>query len=223
MSESGKFVGNGCRRSSSRLSLCRYSRSTRGFTIIELVAVMAVMALAMGIGAYSMGDWRARGNFTGIVNGMRNAINLTRARAIARQKPVILQVEKPVPRDQWKHSENYLVTEKSDPADPNGRFYWIEFTFVQEINPGGTPYYVFLVGDPAMPLIIDSSLNYLNSNAMDRGQICFSGRGYAVSPTSTSVPRTFAVEVYSQPLKRRLRMNVSPVGQVSTQAMEFTG
>lgn len=208
-------------RCCSRVS--RDGRSSRGFTILEVVAVMAVMALATGLGSYYLGDWRARGQFNGIVNGMRNAIHLTRSRAIARQKPVVLQIAKPVSRDAWKHSENYVVVERSEPTDPDGRFYWIEFQYVWEREKDGTPYYMFLVGDPSAPELIDSSLNYSDADGMNRGQVCFNGRGYAVSPTSTSVPRSFVVDVLSDHLKRKVRLNVSPLGQVTTQSMGYSG
>ncbi|MCA1959159.1 MAG: type II secretion system GspH family protein [Desulfomonile sp.] len=228
-------------RSLRQLGPGRNSRSKRGFTILEIVAVLAVMTLALGIGLYSMGDWRARGKYSGIINGVRNAVQLTRARAIARQKPVVLQFARPVPRSQWTHSENYLVIERrsddtladADPTDNNRPYYWIEFRFVDERLTDDSAEYSFQVGPTGALRAIDSTLSYNDADVNRRGQICFDGRGYAVAPpcewkptlngtcfavppSFTPVPREYIVEIGSRKLNRTVDVTVSALGLVAT-------
>jgi len=229
-------------RSPCRLSFYRSDRSSSGFTILEIVAVLAVMALALSLGFYSMGDWRARGKFTGTINGVRNAIQLTRARAIARQKPVVLQFAKPIPLSQWSHSENYVILERrsddgltdAEPTNNSRPSYWIEFRFVDERMKDGSAACRFLVGDATNPpTTIDSSLNYSDTTVRQRGQICFDGRGYAVTPpcewktalnatcgaapaSYTPVPQQYLVEIVNNNLKRTVDVTVSVLGQVAT-------
>jgi len=228
-------------RSPCRLNFYRNDRSSSGFTILEIVVVLAVMALALSLGYYSMGDWRARGKYSGIISGVRNAIQLARARAIARQKPVVLQFAKPIPRNQWTHSENYVVIERrsddgltdADPTNNNRPYYWIEFRFVDERLKSGSADYVFQVGQTGALRTIDSTLAYTDADVNSRGQICFDGRGYAVTPpcewkpalnstcgvtpaSFTPVPQQYLVEIKSNNLNRTVDATVSVLGQVAT-------
>jgi Tfp pilus assembly protein FimT len=195
-------------------------RGSGGYTVLEIVAVLFIFLVALAIGFYSMGDWRGQNRFHGVVGGFKQAVTLTRARAIARQKPVILQMVKPYARSNWKHSENYLIQERTagdgkKPTDTNpsaDKQYWLEFLFVDEkTSTGGSDYLFFLNAVP-----IDSTLNYANMDPNSRGQVCFNARGYNISPVSGGAPMSLQADFQTNALKRHLSVTISPLGEIST-------
>ncbi len=196
----------------------RRAWAAAGFTVLEIVAVLGIFLMALGIGFATLGDWRAQSRFNGVLRGFQNAVTLTRARAIARQKPVILQVRKPVPRDQWKASENYVIREVycKTPACPeradytDGREYWLEFQFVDEKKRDGTDDYQLIIGGT----IINASLNYNAASATERGAICFNARGYAMVPQQNAAPSEFLNSMLSEYLRRQVMVRVSPIGDI---------
>jgi type IV fimbrial biogenesis protein FimT len=64
--------------------------TTHGFSLFELMIVMALAALILGIGAPSFSEFRRNNRLTGAGNDFLSALLLARTEAIKRQQPVSL-------------------------------------------------------------------------------------------------------------------------------------
>lgn len=63
-------------------------RRSRGFTLLELMMVVALTAVILAVGAPSFRDFRRNAHLTGIANDLLASTQLARTEAIKRQVPV---------------------------------------------------------------------------------------------------------------------------------------
>ncbi|MFC1835329.1 Tfp pilus assembly protein FimT/FimU [Thermodesulfobacteriota bacterium] len=196
----------------------------KGFTLLELIVVIFVIAVATLLSAMMVGKWSAQTKFSGFIRSFRNAVILTRARAIARQKPVFMRIT-PVNESLWDNKEDYEVAEvkETDPSkllykdDSIGgdEKYWLEFRFVDRKTPKGISQYKVWVyhGDP-------------KTKALDaHRQVRFDARGYAVQPRNLGNSiTTYAVGIWGEvrsenepgdtPSEDTMWVRVNPVGRI---------
>jgi type IV fimbrial biogenesis protein FimT len=62
--------------------------ASRGFTLLELMVVLAVAAVILSIGVPSFNDFRRNSRITGVANDFLGAVQSARSEAIKRQVPV---------------------------------------------------------------------------------------------------------------------------------------
>ncbi len=66
------------------------SRTSTGFTLIELIVTMAVLSIVLAIAAYSFKDLLFKGRVTSAANELVGALNLARSEAVTRGRPVVV-------------------------------------------------------------------------------------------------------------------------------------
>ncbi|MEZ5499272.1 MAG: GspH/FimT family pseudopilin [Steroidobacteraceae bacterium] len=66
------------------------TRTARGFTLLELMVVLAIAAVVLGLGAPSFGEFRRNARLTAAANDLLTGIQQARSEAIKRQRPVAL-------------------------------------------------------------------------------------------------------------------------------------
>ena len=99
------------------------SRRSRGFTLLELLTVMAIMGIIMASGAAAFFGLGKGSRMRGAVNNLRSAIALARQQAVLKGQPLILRFEHATVSDQDYYFvtnavEGYAVGEKR--FVPNG-------------------------------------------------------------------------------------------------------
>src|SRR5262245_19540720 len=60
---------------------------SRGFTLLELMVVLALAAVILALGAPAFNDFRANNRLTGVANDFLGALQVARTEAIKRQVP----------------------------------------------------------------------------------------------------------------------------------------
>lgn len=71
-----------------RKNLRSRARQAAGFTLMELLIVIALAALILAIGAPNFSEFRRNNRLTGAANDLLGSIQLARTEAIKRQRPV---------------------------------------------------------------------------------------------------------------------------------------
>jgi prepilin-type N-terminal cleavage/methylation domain-containing protein len=65
----------------------------RGFTLIELVMVIAIISIASGLSLYAIGNFKGRGNFSAGTGDLTVALRMARAEAYGRGTRVVFVVD----------------------------------------------------------------------------------------------------------------------------------
>lgn len=65
-------------------------RTAQGFTLLELMVVLAIAGVLMAVGIPAMGNFLRNGRITGAANDVMAALHFTRSEAIKRRVPVTL-------------------------------------------------------------------------------------------------------------------------------------
>ncbi|MGB6065142.1 MAG: carbohydrate-binding protein [Desulfomonilaceae bacterium] len=92
-----------------------YSRSTRGFTVIELMVVLTVVTILLAVGAKGFMDYRDEYAFSKAVRELNHAISLAQVRAIQSQSTTwvlirpALSASLAAPNPLWQPGKSYSV------------------------------------------------------------------------------------------------------------------
>lgn len=172
-----------------------------GFTAIELMTAIALLAVLLGIGVPSMVDWVRNNKVRVVANALQSGIRSAQTEALSRSQPVVLVLTNAVPTN---------IEDLS--AVANGKFWATLAIPRQGTSETGALLSTGALGDVADGVTITGP-----------AAICFSAIGRMTAHTepgptgaTCSLPTTTA-EVFDVDMtgaKRRLRVLVSIGGQV---------
>ncbi|MFZ5865643.1 MAG: pilus assembly FimT family protein [Thermodesulfobacteriota bacterium] len=203
-------------RSSVSMITLRRPRSAPGFSVLELIVVLGIIGLALGIGTYMAMTWSQQAKFSSMVRTFRSAVDLTRARAIARQgddpttgrkRRTYLQI---TPMAAWTFKEDYRIVETVATDTPTLHEVVIQFQFVdKKLTDGTTQYYEIVMNGVTMPPA---------PSTVSQSRILFDPRGFALRETSpgnnTWRPSPYNFEFKCNRLSSTVAVAINALGRI---------
>ncbi len=177
--------------------------SRRGFTLIEMMVALTVLAIVLSVAAPSFGNLLASNRLSTQTSEFIGALNLARSEAVRRAQPVALRSN----GGDLNFSTGWKVfTDDGDGAIP-GTVTDADGTILREANafPGKAAVKRVTRSNPPAPF------TYTNASDADRMHLVFTSRG-AIKPTA---PAFFKVcDSANSAIKGRI-VQVNVVGKVS--------
>jgi Tfp pilus assembly protein FimT len=184
--------------------------------VLELIVVLGVVGLALGIGSYMAMTWSQQAKFSAMVRSFHNAVDLTRARAIARQgddpttgrkRRTFLQI---TPVSAWTFKDDYRIVETVASDTATLHEVVIQFQFVDKTLSGSTTkYYQIVMNGVTIPP---------TPSPASQSRILFDPRGFALRETSPGNdnwrPSPYTFEFKCNRISRAITIAVNAFGRI---------
>ena len=171
---------------------------SQGFTLVELMVVLFLAAIAAVISSGYIGNWYKHYEFSGFLRSMHSSITLARARAIAVQKPVALSFEES--SESFGGMDTRTVDKKWNDTSTKD-YYQVAFQWSKKTTTDGQDFYSITpdTPDPVDPTVV---------------RIWFDRRGLAVVSNVDRSPKQYEFTIKGNALKKTVALGVTEMGRI---------
>lgn len=149
-------------------------RAQNGFTLLELMVVLAIVGVLMAVAIPAMGDFLRNGRITAAANDVMAALHFTRSEAIKRRVPVSLCTS--------TDTINPDGTQNDDPTCADSEFLTGWFAFV-DVNQSGTRE----AGEEVLMQREEIDARITARSSADRFVVTYLNNGFALDPNQSQL------------------------------------
>lgn len=149
-------------------------RAQAGFTLLELMVVLAIVGVLMAVAIPAMGDFLRNGRITAAANDVMAALHFTRSEAIKRRVPVSLCTS--------TDTINADGTQNDDPTCADSEFLTGWFAFV-DVNQSGTRE----AGEEVLMQREEIDDRITARSSADRFVVTYLNNGFALDPNQSQL------------------------------------